>query len=150
MPRPAKRQKANDNNGTMAHAWSDLPAQLQTALPKANKAGNTDGQLKAFVTSGAIDSSATFGIKSAGSDNAILVTVTNGKADIRTGDTKDCLFVLTALPEQWQEFFKQTPVAPYQSYWGARRMLRSEGTIANQSTGMFGMVRIHIANIAID
>lgn len=26
--------------------------------------------------------------------------------------------MLSALPEQWQEFMKQTPVAPYQSYWG--------------------------------
>ena len=74
--------------------------------------------MKAFTTSNAIDGPATFGIKAAGSDNTILVTVTNGKADIRTGDAGEALFTLSALPEQWQEFFKETPVAPYQSYWG--------------------------------
>ena len=120
MPR-AKRQKVDKTpNGTMqgassSHAWADLPSQLQTALPKANKAAETDGQLKAFTTSNAIVAPATFGIKAAGSNNSLLVTVENGKASIRTGDASDALFTLSALPEQWQEFFKQTPVSPYQS-----------------------------------
>ncbi|CAK4035015.1 alpha beta hydrolase fold family, partial [Lecanosticta acicola] len=102
----------------MAHAWTDLPSALSSALPKANKAAQDDEQLKAFTTTNAIAAPATFGIKAAGSNNAILVHVTNGKADIQAGTTKDCLFVLSALPEQWQEFMKQTPVMPYQSYWG--------------------------------
>ena len=104
-----------------AHAWADLPSVLQTALPKVQQAASSDGQLKAFTTSDAITSSATFGIKAAGSNNAILVTVSNGSIELRSGDTKDAVFTLSALPEQWQEFFKQTPVAPYQSYWGLRR-----------------------------
>lgn len=104
--------------GSNAHAWSDLPAQLESAIPKVNKLANDDGQLKSFTTSNAITGPATFGIKSAGSDSAILCEVTNGKAELRTGSSKDALFTLTALPEQWQEFFKQTPVSPYQSYWG--------------------------------
>lgn len=119
MPRP-KRQKTSDadmQNGSSSHPWADLPAQLSGALSKANTAAKSDGQLEAFTTSNAITEPATFGIKGAGSDNAILVTATNGKAEIRTGKSSEALFTLSALPEQWQEFFKQTPVAPYQSYW---------------------------------
>ena len=115
MPR-SKRQKTNGNmSESSSHAWADLPSQLEASLDKANKVAANDGQLSAFTTSNAIAEPATFGIKSAGSPNAILVTVTNGKAEIRTGTTDKALFVLSALPEQWKEFFKQTPVAPYQS-----------------------------------
>ncbi|KAK4548161.1 hypothetical protein LTR36_010030 [Oleoguttula mirabilis] len=119
---------ADPQSASSPHAWADLPAQLEAALPKANEAATTDGQLLAFTTSNAIDAPATFGIKAAGSDNALLVTVTNGKAQIRTGSTDDALFTLSALPEQWQEFFRQTPVAPYQSYWGMFGMnIKQEG-----------------------
>lgn len=126
-PRTSKRQKTNGmaaTNDNSAHSWADLPAQLESALAKANKAGETDGQLLAFTTSNAIDQPVTFGIKAAGSDNTLLVTVTNGKASIHSGLSRDALFVLSALPEQWQEFFKQTPVAPYQSYWGMHHLPR--------------------------
>lgn len=92
---PAKRQKVNDTNDNMAHAFSDLPAALEAALPKANKAAEDDEQLKYFTTSNAIAGPATFGIKAAGSDNAIVVTVTNGKADIRSGTTKVSYRLLT-------------------------------------------------------
>jgi len=121
MPRP-KRQKTTETNmqngsSTSSHPWADLPAQLSEALGKANMAAKTDEQLAAFTASNAIIAPATFGIKGAGSANTILVTVTNGKAEIRSGKSSEALFTLSALPEQWQEFFKQTPVMPYQSYW---------------------------------
>lgn len=120
MPRP-KRQKTSTTNmsdSTNNHPWADLPAQLSGAIEKADKAAQNDGQLSAFVNSDSIVDSATFGIKGAGSDNAILTTVSKGgKVSIRTGTTADAEFTLSALPEQWQEFFKQTPVMPYQSYW---------------------------------
>jgi putative sterol carrier protein len=118
MPRPKRQKVDHKSSNNMAHAWSDLPAALSTALPKANEAAKTDGQLKAFVDTPAIDHSATFGIKSGGSDSAILVTVSEGKVEIRDGPAKEALFTLNAQPEQWQEFMKQTPVMPYQSYWG--------------------------------
>lgn len=104
--------------GSQAHAWADLPSQLSSAIEKVNQVGQKDEQLKAFTTSNAIEGSATFGIKSADSDSVILTTVSNGKAELRTGSSQDAEFTLVALPEQWQEFFKQTPVMPYQSYWG--------------------------------
>jgi len=84
--------------------------------------------LKCFDTTNAITQPHTFGIKSHGSDKAVLATVTNGKVELKTGSSKDALFTLVALPEQWQEFFKQTPVAPYQSYWGMFGMnIKQEG-----------------------
>lgn len=119
MPRP-KRQKTSDtpmSESSSNHPWADLPSQLSGAIEKANKAAQDDGQLSAFINTDAITAPATFGIKGAGSDNAILTTVSNGKVSIRTGTTTDAEFTLSALPEQWQEFFKQTPVMPYQSYW---------------------------------
>ncbi|GAB7348334.1 hypothetical protein MBLNU459_g6308t1 [Dothideomycetes sp. NU459] len=111
-----------------SHAWANLPSRLASAIPDAKAAAQTDGQLKAFTNSQAIDVPATFGIKAAGSDETVTVTVSNGKTDIGTGSPKDCLFVLSALPQQWEQFFKQTPVAPYQSYWGMYGMnIQQEG-----------------------
>lgn len=109
-------------------SWSDLPNQLSSALPKVNEAMKTDPQFQAFTTSNAIEHPATFGIKSSGSDNTILVTVSNGKGEVSSGSPKDALFTLSALPEQWSEFFKETPAVPYQSYWGMFGMnIKQEG-----------------------
>ena len=105
------------SNSSSSHAWADLPSQLSDAVAKANDAAQKDGQLSAFIHSAAITSPSTFGIKGAGSDSAILTTISNGKIGIRTGSPSSAEFTLSALPEQWQEFFKQTPVMPYQSYW---------------------------------
>ncbi len=111
-----------------AHAWTDLPSQLSPAMEKVNSVAAKDPQLKAFTTSNAIEAPATWGLKSHGSDQTILCEVTNGNANLRTGSSSDALFTLIALPEQWAEFFKQTPVMPYQSYWGMFGMnIKQEG-----------------------
>ena len=83
-----------------AHAWSNLPAQLESALPKVNDIAQKDDQLINFTTSNAIEEPATFGIKSGGSDDALLGTVSNGKCQVHSGSAKDALFTLVALPEQ--------------------------------------------------
>lgn len=98
--------------------WSDLPAALKGSSDKFSELLQSDAQLKAFTTSNAIDKPTTFGIVSGGSDNALLITVENGSAKAKTGSAKDGLFALSALPEQWEQFFRDVPVAPYQSYWG--------------------------------
>lgn len=103
-----------NTNGSSSGSWDDLPAALGPSLKKAQQLANDDGQLTAFTTSDAITGPVTFGIVAAGSKSVVVITVSNGKANIGTGEAKDCLFVLSALPEQWSEFFKQTPVAPYQ------------------------------------
>jgi len=131
MPRP-KRQKTSEtamSDSSSSHPWADLPSQLSGAIEKASKAAQTDGQLSSFLRTDAITASSTFGIKGAGSNNAILATVSkDGKFDIRSGNPSDAEFTLSALPEQWQEFFKQTPVMPYQSYWGMFGMnIKQEG-----------------------
>ena len=84
------------------HAWSSLPAQLESAIPKANSLAQNDENLKYFSLSNGITKPVTFGVKSAGSDEAVLTTVENGKVEIRTGSSKDAAFTLVALPEQWQ------------------------------------------------
>ena len=101
--------------------WSDLPAALKGSFAKFSELLESDAQLKALTTSNAIDKAATFGIKSNGSDNTLLVEVNNGSAKAKPGASKDALFTLSALPEQWEQFFKEVPVAPYQSYWGIKQ-----------------------------
>jgi hypothetical protein len=100
------------------HAWSDLPQQLQSALPKLNTLLSKDAQYQAFVSTPEIKDPITFGIKAAGSDNSILITVSNTKTLASAGSYTKASFTLSALPEQWEEFFKPVPVMPYQSYWG--------------------------------
>jgi hypothetical protein len=97
--------------------WSDLTAALKGSLDKLSELLQSDAQLKAFTTSGAIVNDVTFGIKSSGSDNTLLITVGNGSAKASIGGPKDALFTLSALPEQWEQHFKEVPAMPYQSYW---------------------------------
>lgn len=98
--------------------WNDLTSALSGSQDKLTKFLQSDAQLKAFTTSNAIDKDATFGIKSSGSDNTLLITVSNGSAKATTGTPKDALFTLSALPEQWEQHFQKVPKMPYQSYWG--------------------------------
>lgn len=104
MPRPKRQKVDNNHNMSNSHAWSDLPAQLESALPKVNDIAQQDGQLINFTTSNAIDAPATFGIKSAGSDSTVLVTVSNSKCQLRSGSSKDALFTMVALPEQCKPY----------------------------------------------
>jgi hypothetical protein len=97
--------------------WSDLTAALKGSFDKLSELLQSDAQLKAFITSNAIDKDVTFGIKSSGSDNTLLITIANGSAKVSTGNPQDALFVLVALPEQWESHFKDVPAWPYQSYW---------------------------------
>ncbi|KAE9363147.1 alpha/beta-hydrolase [Stipitochalara longipes BDJ] len=99
------------------HAWSDLTQQLQSAVPKLNTLLAEDAQLQAFTNTPEL-STVTFGIKAAGSDNSILITVNNQEGKASTGSYKNAAFTLSALPQQWEEFFKPVPAMPYQSYWG--------------------------------
>lgn len=98
--------------------WSDLTKALKGTKDTLPKLLQSDDQLKAFTSSNAIDKTVTFGIKSSGSDNTLLIAVTNGSAKANTGASKDALFTLSALPEQWEQHFQPVPAMPYQSYWG--------------------------------
>lgn len=100
------------------HSWSNLPAQLSTALSKLDKALNSDAQLLAFTQTEAITKALTFGIKAAGSDETVLVTVGKSNGSVSVGHYRDATFTLCALPEQWQSFYEPIPKAPFQSYWG--------------------------------
>lgn len=110
------------------HAWSDLPKQLQSAVPKLNTLLASDAQFQAFANTPEMSSPVTSRIKAAGSDNSILVTVSNRERKASTGSYKKAAFTLSALPEQWEQFFKPVPVMPYQSYWGMFGMnIKQEG-----------------------
>ncbi|KAL2002162.1 hypothetical protein VTN02DRAFT_517 [Thermoascus thermophilus] len=100
-------------------AWTDLSAPLGGVLPKFNDLLRTDGQYLAFTATKALENDVTFAIKAVGSDKAILITVGRGTGTAQAASSaQDALFTLSARPEQWKEFFKPRPVAPYQSYWG--------------------------------
>lgn len=107
-------------NGPESKNWEDLPQALggEETLDKLNASFKSDGQYQGFTTTDAITHSTTFGIKSAGSDNTILITANNGSGSARIGHSKDASFTLSALPFQWEQFFQPVPVMPYQSYWG--------------------------------
>ena len=107
-----------DGDGECAHAWADLPARLSDAVGKLPSLLSDDAQFVAFASTNAIRDVVTFGIKSSGNEKTILVTVGNGTAAAEVAeDHEKASFTLVALPQQWEQFFKQTPVAPYQSYW---------------------------------
>lgn len=113
-----------------AHAWSDLPKALggDEVVSKLNSSLTTDGQYLAFTTTDAITKPITFGIKAAGTDSTLLVEVDNGKGQVKTGTPDDALFTLSALPDQWEQFFQPVPKRPYQSYWGMFGMnIKQEG-----------------------
>ena len=104
----------------MSSAFAEIGNQLSEAIQKANEATHKDEEIQSFMNSQAITQSITFGVQAAGSDSAVLIDCSPGRISMRSGDVNEATFVLSALPEQWQEFFKQTPTVPYQSYWGVR------------------------------
>lgn len=103
-----------------SHPWQDLPNALggEEAASQLSQSFSKDAQFLAFTTTDAITKAVTFGIKAAGSGSTLLVTVDNGKGSAKIGHHKESLFTLSGLPEQWEQFFKPIPMAPYQSYWG--------------------------------
>lgn len=104
--------------------FTDLPNALQLdTLPDLLE---SDEQLKAFL-SNAIEKPVTFGIKSSGSDNTLLITISNGSAKHAIGKKEDAEFTLSALPEQWTQFFQPVPKPPYQSYWGILGTKKEKG-----------------------
>lgn len=107
--------------------WADLPKALSGSLDKLSELLQSDQHLKNITCTNAIDKPVTFGYKSSG-DGTLLATVSNGSVKASTGSPNDALFTLSALPEQWEQFFKDVPVAPYQSYWGMFGMnIKQEG-----------------------
>ena len=105
---------------TQSPTFEALGTDLTAAISNANNAATKDEQIVSFLRSEAITVKATFAAQAAGSEDAVLIDVSPSpsKVAIRAGNVNEASFVLSALPEQWREFFKQTPTAPYQSYWG--------------------------------
>lgn len=87
-------------DGSASKTWDDLPQALggEKTLDKLNASFKSDGQYQAFTTTNAITRSTTFGIKSAGNDHTIMITVNNGSGSTSIGHSKDASFTLSALP----------------------------------------------------
>jgi hypothetical protein len=108
----------NGANGK-THSWISLPQAMETSVASLNKALNADSWWQAFVDTKAIIEPITFGVQSAGSDDAVLVSVSPGaKTNVSTGSPSKADFTLAARPEQWEKFFAKDPKAPYTSFVG--------------------------------
>lgn len=101
-----------------SHAWSNLAEVLSPTITTLNESLATDDQFLAFSVTKAIKAPILFGWKSAGSEHAILCSLDSGTAVVSTGEANKADFILSALPEQWLEFYQPIPKAPFQSYWG--------------------------------
>ncbi|CAG9984543.1 unnamed protein product [Clonostachys byssicola] len=97
--------------------WKNLEVVLSSTLSSLQSHLNEDSQLAAFTDTG-IKEPVVFGWAAAGHDQGVLCSVGDGQTAVRTGAVKDASFVLSALPEQWAEFYSATPKPPFQSYWG--------------------------------
>lgn len=100
------------------HSWTDLPAQIHSSFEKLNKSLASDPQLQAFTDTQSARNPVTYGWKSAGCDHAVLCTVYKDLTMVKSGTISEAAFLLSALPEQWYEFYQPVPKPPFQSYWG--------------------------------
>ncbi|KAH0598356.1 hypothetical protein MHUMG1_03654 [Metarhizium humberi] len=100
------------------HPWLSLPSQLGSCLCKLTESLATDSRFQAFCNLGPGVKEFAFGWKAAGSDSVIVCHVKPGHVSVAPGSEAEANFILSALPEQWEQFYKPIPVAPYQSYWG--------------------------------
>ncbi|RKK85021.1 hypothetical protein BFJ69_g1720 [Fusarium oxysporum] len=98
-------------------AWTNLEERLGPTVEKLQGRLNEDQQLRAFTETG-IKEHVLFGWAAAGHEAGMLCSVGNGRVNIRSGQVTDAAFVLSALPEQWQQFYSSSPEPPFQSYWG--------------------------------
>ncbi|KAJ9603978.1 hypothetical protein H2200_011500 [Cladophialophora chaetospira] len=122
-----------NGNGT-THSWASLPQAMSTAVSSLNKSLNNDPQWQAFVDTKAIIEPVTMGVQSTGGEDAILVSVSPGaKTSTSTGSADKADFTLRAQPQQWENFFKPDPVAPYTSFVGLQGM-----NIVQEGVGVHG------------
>ena len=114
-------------------AWTNLPQKLggEDIVGRLNKALKTDPQFLAFVRSDALTESVTFGIVTSSTTDALLVEVSNGRGCASLGrSSENVSFTITALPDQWSNFFQQTPPPGFQNYWSMLRYNLSRDDVA--------------------
>jgi hypothetical protein len=97
---------------------------------------NADSWWQAFIDTKAIIEPVTFGVQSAGSDDAVLVSVSPGvKTSVLAGPASKADFTLAARAEQWERFFAKDPKAPYTSFVGLQ--VREEACYRHMSGFLF-------------
>ncbi|KAK0943340.1 hypothetical protein LTR48_000104 [Friedmanniomyces endolithicus] len=62
-------------------------------------------------------------------EKAVVVKVHDGRASLSTNAAELSTFGLRAKPEQWQAFFAEKLVRPYQSFWGMLRVIGRDGGV---------------------
>lgn len=108
----------NGANGT-AHSWTSLPKAMEKSVSGLNKILDSDSWWQAFINTKAIIEPLTFGVQSAGRNDAVLVSVYPGaRTNVATSDPSKADFTLAAQPEQREKFFARDPKAPYTSFVG--------------------------------
>jgi hypothetical protein len=93
--------------------WSNLGDRLQPALEKLNQHLAHDEQLRAFSDTGGLDQTIHFGWTAKGSDQGLLCAVRRDEAHVTAGNVSEAAFVLSALPDQWQQFYEPKPLPSY-------------------------------------
>jgi hypothetical protein len=87
----------NGANGT-THGWSCLPKAMEKSVSGLNKAVDSDNWWQSFIDTKAIIEPVTFGVQSAGIDDAIIVNVSPGaKTNVFTGNPTKAIFTLGAV-----------------------------------------------------
>lgn len=72
----------------------------------------------------------TFAIASTEStDDAVIVKIDDGKISLDYGPAGGALFSIQAKDQDWNNFFAEKLVRPYQSFWGMLRVLSREGGV---------------------
>lgn len=63
-----------------------------------------------------------FAVKASDAEDALVVDIKNGVADVWFAESSKATFTLSARPDDWQKFFAAVPPASWQSYWGILRI----------------------------
>ncbi|KAI9691076.1 MAG: hypothetical protein M1822_008696 [Bathelium mastoideum] len=106
-------------------SWTNLAKQLggDQLISKLNQAFKSDEQFLAFTNTAALSSPISFGITSTASSDSILIHICSDSsfAYQKSEQREVPLFSISALPEQWEQFFQKIPPPGFQNYWGMLR-----------------------------
>ncbi|KAF2009419.1 alpha/beta-hydrolase [Aaosphaeria arxii CBS 175.79] len=100
------------------NVWEHILSKLWKISNTLNESLATDNQLHAFLDSLDSNKAVLFGWTACGVQEGILCSVQHGQASVRIGKVTEADFILTARADQWQQFYKDIPKPPFQSYWG--------------------------------
>ena len=98
---------------------------IQAKLPSIEAALRSNSEYKASSK----DVTATYGLRVEDEPAFLVVKIINGDSGIQSSARNDTIFDLSARLDQWENFFRPTPKAPFQSYWGMLRTIGPENGV---------------------